>query len=77
MHVRVGQLQGKDALLTHATWLDGIDGGVTYQTLRQPEGDPLLADAKRPLEEEGLWEPAGGNCLPEPASQGVVAVDLV
>jgi hypothetical protein len=74
VHIRVGQIQREPAGLTRPARLPVLDRPLTNQALRQPQGDALLADPRRPLEQEGLRQPAAGHGVAQTASQGVVPV---
>ena len=54
MHVGVRQIQGEPAGLTRPAGFPVLDRRFTDQALSQPQGDALLADPRRPLEQEGL-----------------------
>ncbi len=48
---------------------------LAQQPLRDPEREPLLADAGLSHQERRLWEPAGGEGASQPVQQGAVTVD--
>src|SRR5689334_19090158 len=80
MHVRVGESQHELAGLALPARFSlsrlpfPVSRRVADQRLRDPQPEALLPDTWGPLQQERLWQPAGGDGAYQPVSDPLMAV---
>lgn len=66
------QLSGQPALLALTAWLSGAL--LAQQRLADPQGQPLLTDARRPGKQQDLGKSTRGDGGSDPAYKGLMTV---